>query len=121
MNQNDEKYRAYLASEEWKRIATERMRIDKYMCQCCGCKGTERNALEVHHLSYSHLYKEQTRIYEDLVTLCHDCHKGMHKAMERVTAPNGRRGWKDNPRIPQVHVFNINGINNDHLEVHENE
>jgi len=29
--------------------------------------------------------------------------------MERKTNPDGRKGWKDNPRIPDIHVFNING------------
>ena len=43
------------------------MIIDKYECQCCGCRGTVANPLEVHHLSYGHLYHEETRIYEDLV------------------------------------------------------
>ena len=60
-------------------------------------------------MSYNHLYHEEGRIYEDLVTLCRVCHKGLHRIMERVTNENGRRGWLDNPRIPRVHVFNING------------
>ena len=115
MEQDNAKYRDYLKSEKWKAIATRRMQIDNYTCQNCGTKGTVQNPLEVHHLSYAHLYEEETRVYEDLVTLCHICHKGLHKTMERVTAPNGRRGWKDNPRIPQVHVFNING-DIEHLE-----
>lgn len=109
MNENDTRYAEYLKSDKWRSIAQQRMEIDKHTCQMCGCKGTTANPLEVHHLSYSHLYNEQNRIYEDLVTLCHACHKQLHKAMERVTAPNGRRGWKDNPRIPQVHIYTLSG------------
>ena len=107
---DNKKYQDYLKSEKWKNIANERMKIDDYECQCCGCKGTATNPLEVHHMSYTYLYNEENRIYEDLVTLCHVCHKGLHKTMERVTNKDGRRGWKDNPRIPDIHVFNINGI-----------
>lgn len=109
--QDNTRYREYLQSDKWRAIAKARMDIDKYTCQCCGSRGTAQNPLEVHHISYTHLYNEQTRIYEDLVTLCHSCHKGLHSVMERVTNKDGRRGWKQNPRIPQVHTFNINGIN----------
>ena len=112
----DTEYRQYLQSEKWKAIVAQRIRIDGYVCQCCGCRGTQTNPLEVHHLSYRYLGHEETRIYEDLVTLCHCCHKGLHKAMERVTSPTGRRGWKDNPRIPNVHVYTLYGAENEYLE-----
>lgn len=108
MQTDNERYRQYLQSDKWHELATRRMQIDDYICQMCGCKGTTNNPLEVHHLSYRHLYAEENRIYEDLITLCHCCHKQIHKAMERITSPTGRRGWKD-ARIPQIHVFNING------------
>lgn len=104
-----QEYKEYMKSEKWKAIAKKRMEIDGKTCQGCGSRGSGNNPLEVHHLSYSHLYAEETRIYEDLVTLCHVCHKNLHRIMERQTNQNGRRGWKDNPRIPQIHVFNIDG------------
>ncbi len=109
MSADDEKYRKYLQSDKWRTIARQRMEIDSYTCCMCGCQGTSANPLEVHHWSYRHLYAEENRIYEDLVTLCHCCHKQIHKAMERITSPSGRRGWKD-ARIPQIHCFNISGV-----------
>jgi len=109
MDTQDTRYSEYLKSDKWKAIAKRRMEIDKYECQMCGARGTANNPLEVHHISYAHLYNEQDRIFEDLVTLCHICHKGIHRAMERVTNEDGRRGWKHNPRIPKVHTYNING------------
>ena len=121
MNDIDNKYTEYLKTPKWKAIAEQRMNIDKYECQCCGCRGTVANPLEVHHLSYTHLYHEETRIYEDLVTLCHICHKGLHKAMERVTNADGRRGWKSNPRIPSVHTFNVSGLNTEYKEIKDYE
>lgn len=114
------RYLEYLKSDKWKAIAHERMKIDKYTCQMCGCRGTTTNPLEVHHLSYKHLYNEQNRIYEDLITLCHLDHRGIHKAMERVTNADGRQGWKSNPRIPTVHAFNINGFI-EHKEIKNND
>ena len=107
--QDNSKYLEYLNSKKWHEIASKRMSIDNLTCQCCGSRGTANNPLEVHHLSYKNLYHEENRIYEDLVTLCHSCHKGTHSTMNRITAPDGRRGWKDNRTIPNVYVACING------------
>lgn len=107
-------YKAYLKSDKWKAIAEARFKIDGYRCVCCGSRGTMTNKLEIHHLSYAHLGHEETRIYEDLVTLCHCDHKSLHKIMERVTSPEGRRGWLNNPRIPPIHVFTYSGEETDY-------
>lgn len=117
---DNRKYTEYLKSEKWKRIAAERMKIDNYTCVCCGSRGTATNRLEVHHLSYKNLYYEETRIYEDLVTLCHVCHKSLHNVMNRKTGPN-RYGWNDNSDIPRVHVFTFSGLDQEHKEVTKNE
>ena len=108
--QDNERYLEYLKSEDWKQLVKQRLEIDKYRCQMCGCSGTQNNPLECHHLSYTHIYQEQNRVYEDLITLCRHCHKDVHKMMERITAPNGRRGWLESPRVPQVHVFSVDGV-----------
>lgn len=105
---NDEEYKAYLQSDGWKQKAEERMRIDNYRCQGCGSCGTAENPLEVHHLSYKNLGNED--LFTELVTCCHCCHKLIHKVMERQTNCDGRKGWKSNPRIPTVHVFNVSGF-----------
>lgn len=109
MNADDTRYAEYLKSDRWREIAKKRLEIDNYECQMCGCKGTSINPLEVHHLSYAYIYHEDERVYQDLVTLCHCCHKQIHKAMERRTNEQGRRGWRDSSKIPQIHTFNIHG------------
>ena len=108
-NADNKQYLEYLKSAKWRELAEQRMKIDDYKCAMCGCRGTAKNPLEVHHISYKHLYHEESRIYEDLVTLCHVCHKATHTLMERKTNADGRKGWKDSPRIPKVHAFNISG------------
>lgn len=106
---NNQQYMDYLKSDKWKKIAQKRMEIDHYRCTCCGCMGTQSNKLEVHHLSYKYIYEEEKRVYQDLVTLCHRCHKGLHNIMNRVTDESGRRGWRDNTHIPDIHVFTLSG------------
>lgn len=105
----NQEYREYLKSDKWKRIARQRMEIDGYQCCMCGSRGTSNNTLEVHHLSYRFIGQEQERVYQDLLTLCHCCHKSIHKAMNRQTSPDGRHGWSDNSNIPAVSVVTISG------------
>lgn len=116
MYADNSKYSAYLCSEKWHRIAKRRMAIDKFRCCMCGCSGTMNNRLEVHHLSYRHLYQEENWIEQDLVTMCHNCHKSLHRLMNRVTdVETGRQGWKDSNQIPNVHCFDL-PVQTDHIE-----
>ncbi len=103
------RYQEYLKTDKWQRIAKQRMEIDGNKCVMCGSRGTTANPLEVHHLSYKWLYQEENRIYQDLCTLCHCCHKQVHALMNRQTDANGRHGWKDNSNIPAISVFTVSG------------
>lgn len=85
-------YETYLQSEEWRQKARQRMEIDGYRCQMCGSSGTMFNKLNVHHLTYHHLYNEDP--WKDLVVLCSSCHSAIHRMMNRRTAET-RHGWKD--------------------------
>lgn len=105
-------YENYLQSEQWQAIRKERMRIDGYRCQGCGCKGSGLNPLEIHHFKYSDdvLYHEgkPENMNRQLVTLCRSCHILLHNIMNRVTDPETkRRGWKDDTRIPSVHEYGM--------------
>ena len=46
---------------------------DNYTCQCCGKKNCR---LEVHHIKFRR--NGGTDDEENLITLCEDCHKGVH-------------------------------------------
>lgn len=105
----DKEYEDYRKTEKWAQICAKRRAIDKGCCVACGSRGSMNNPIEVHHLSYNHLGHEENRIYEDLCCLCRSCHKLTHHMMERVTSPSGRRGWKDNPRIPKTYTFTTTG------------
>lgn len=118
---NNDEYREYLKSEDWKRIAKKRMEIDGNACVMCGCRGTTANPLEVHHLSYRFVGNEESRIYEDLCTLCHTCHKQTHNLLNRQTNKDGRHGWRDNNYIPQISVFTLTGQTLECMELEREE
>lgn len=105
-----EKYEAYLRTDKWRRKAAARLKIDHYACAMCGCRGTTRNRLQVHHLCYSHIYNEN--IFKDLVTVCETCHSGIHRLMNRTVgfSETGQpiHGWKDT-LPPSTVAANIGG------------
>jgi phage terminase large subunit GpA-like protein len=62
------KYERYLRSKEWKRKTWAIWKRAKRCCEHCGGKDN----LQVHHLTYEHLYDEPL---DDLVLLCKVCHE----------------------------------------------
>jgi len=67
----DERYAAYLSSEQWRRIRAKVLQRDKQLCQGC----LINRATDVHHLTYQRLYNE---LMFDLISLCRDCHEQLH-------------------------------------------
>ena len=65
------RYSVYLASDEWKSLRTEALRLAGNKCSIC--KSTER--LAVHHLTYERVFREEQR---DLAVLCHFHHELAH-------------------------------------------
>jgi hypothetical protein len=65
-------YRAYINSKAWKKRRNKFLKDFGYCCQICGSPYD----IEVHHLSYQRLGKEQDR---DLQALCRGCHENTHE------------------------------------------
>lgn len=103
----NQKYHDYLNSEPWKIKARQRVEIDKGICQGCGSKGSSLNPLNVHHLNYHHIFHED--VYKDTVLVCRSCHCILHNVLNRVIDENGKRGWRDNPNVPDVNTFVLSG------------
>jgi hypothetical protein len=72
------KYNTYLASPEWRRKRDAVLKRDDGVCQAC----TVRQAGQVHHLTYKHVFDEPLF---DLVAVCYQCHEKITK-MDRGTA-----------------------------------
>lgn len=108
---NKTEYEKYLFSEEWKRKAEQRLQIDNYRCVMCGSMGTRVLPLEVHHITYRRIGKED--VYKDLLTLCRSCHRNTHRMMDRITGYRADGspvyGWKDQLTDYTTHVYTLDG------------
>lgn len=68
---NIEEKQAYMKSKKWYITRIAVLKRDNYECYIC----SKQVPLEVHHLTYKHIYNEPL---EDLVSLCRRCHQAQH-------------------------------------------
>jgi len=74
-----EEYIEYLKSEAWLKIRTEKLEESNHQCAKLDkklCNGI----LQVHHLHYNTLFREEL---SDLLVLCEYHHKELHKTKNR--------------------------------------
>lgn len=87
-------YDEYLNSPEWKEKKRQRADIDGHICRMCGVR-EDQTRLECHHIKYTNFGRED--VYSDLITLCEDCHRAVHRMMCRPTGTKSdgsiRYGW----------------------------
>ncbi len=65
------KHQEYLKSEEWKKLRLEILFRDNFKCKDCN-----KNATEVHHLTYLSLHTPEEK--EHCISICNECHKKRH-------------------------------------------
>jgi 5-methylcytosine-specific restriction endonuclease McrA len=70
------KYNAYLKSDEWAQLKIDLFERRGRECEKCGRK----NWLQVHHLHYKNVFKEEPG---DLQILCKPCHDKEHTSEKR--------------------------------------
>lgn len=73
------KYDEYLRSATWAEKRVKVLERDQYLCQAC----RDRRAVQVHHLTYRHVFNEPLF---DLVAVCVTCHE-LITAIERHQIP----------------------------------
>jgi len=64
-------YSEYLQTSHWIEIRNKHLKRSNYKCQICN----KNNKLNVHHRTYERRGEED---YNDLITLCEDCHNLFH-------------------------------------------
>jgi hypothetical protein len=73
-------HRMYLQSPQWRKVREKALRRDGYRCQGC----LDREATQVHHLTYERHGRE---LLIDLVSLCDVCHDTIHETrLEEVAS-----------------------------------
>lgn len=69
------KYEAYLKTPEWQAKREKVLKRANGVCQGC----LERNATQVHHCTYDHIFEE---FMFELVAVCDECHARLHPEKE---------------------------------------
>ena len=102
MEKDKKKYHAYLKSLEWmvKREGLFTSRGKR--CELCGAM----KYIQVHHLTYDNIYNEPL---EDLLLVCRDCHKGIHKHGLEKMRFNGKLTQQPHEPYDWIKVFNVRG------------
>jgi hypothetical protein len=73
MNYNDPIYKSYITSPRWKLKCQQYWEAKGRWCKACKASN---KPLHVHHMTYDHFTMEPLT---DLMGLCYDCHKEVHK------------------------------------------
>jgi 5-methylcytosine-specific restriction endonuclease McrA len=71
-------YNEYLKSEQWRQKRRLVLKRDNFTCQSCLIK----EATEVHHLRYTHVFNEPLF---DLTSVCYTCHKLITELDRKLT------------------------------------
>jgi 5-methylcytosine-specific restriction endonuclease McrA len=77
-------YKEYLKSKEWFDIRESLFTLRGKKCEKCGSK----QSIQVHHIHYKNIFKEQL---EDLMVVCKDCHKKIHGLDKEENKTNERK------------------------------
>lgn len=70
----NKRYLTFLRSPEWKAVCEAKKKSDGYKCQVCGSKEN----LEVHHKTYDPDPMKGLLAFDNLITLCKNCHLSAH-------------------------------------------
>ncbi len=83
-------YKTYLESEAWAQKRNKRLGMSNFKCEACE-DGECRNPLQVHHLTYARIFREEM---EDLMVLCKMHHAAAEEMVEKgALSRNGNVKW----------------------------
>lgn len=105
MKQNKEKYQELLLNDKWHEKRAKVFKRDGYKCQRCGIN---RN-LNCHHTYYVSGKKPWEYPLSALLTLCRECHTGLHSETKVKTRPpknNHKKSGesKDKRRVKKLYA-----------------
>lgn len=62
----------------WRRVRKEVLLRDNKECQWCKQRGKFSRATTVHHIKHYERYPELGLNHDNLISLCRECHEGIH-------------------------------------------
>lgn len=71
------KYLEYLKSDKWQEVRKAKAKEQNYTCE--RCHKVIKKGFHIHHKTYAHLGNEPL---SDLMFLCEDCHKEIHRLLD---------------------------------------
>lgn len=71
----NKKAKQFYNSKAWEVCRTQALRRDYYLCQHCLANKVIRVYDAVHHIKPMLLYPELSLVLDNLISLCHSCHK----------------------------------------------
>jgi hypothetical protein len=96
----NDKYRSYLLSPTWAEIKLDLISNRGQRCERCQKK---TKYLQVHHLTYERIFKEEPK---DLLLLCRKCHENEHGITKSIKkTKNKKRVVKKEKPKKQAKIF----------------
>lgn len=100
--------KAFYKSDVWREVRESILKRDRYICQAAGCHNP---AEEVHHkirLTPDNINDPNITVNpKNLISLCGDCHKIIHKG-DRTAGARNKREQSGKKILPDV-IFDENG------------
>ena len=74
-------YKEDLKDPRWRVLSKEVLSRDSGVCQLCKRRKNRKVVMNVHHIRYYPNRKPWEYEKDDLIALCHDCHKKVHRIL----------------------------------------
>lgn len=94
---------SFYKSQRWKHKRERVLKRDEYLCRECKRYGITTPATTVHHCYPLEQYPGLALVSANLISLCGECHDGMHDRTTGVLTEKGM-AWKDrvSPRLEHL-------------------
>lgn len=100
--------------EDWATRAYQVKKRDEFTCQNCGIQGYSKGDAELHAHHIVPVKKGGTHEFENLQTLCKDCHDAIHHRNKLAPTANSSRKYKD---VNQSRATNINNNSDEFISI----
>ena len=110
-NERPKTYQKYLRTQHWQLKRASKIIEQKGICEMCKKKLSYKSSnLHIHHITYKNIGNEPL---SDLMCLCADCHKQLHREMKRSKNDKVSKPKKTHGGLKTLIFQNFAKLNND--------